>query len=214
MKHEMSDNHINMCFISLPALVLRWRKRHVFVWGFLVYRKWLQQDSEGHSSAGKGESWGMYPFLIKACWWITWRKVNGDHTNSCWQEANFDVPFLSLRCFSFKPKSAWTAWENVLLPTFMLSQLTTNLNGIQITDKLVFYFHAVFCLYCHKQIAKKSIFLSWNLRNKTWTWVGEKGHQGAESMPLSFIPDCLIQKCWPMWETLYLSSIRVHIQSN
>lgn len=122
-KHEMPDNLINMCCISFSALALLWRKRQAFVWGFLAHRKWLQWDSEGHSSPWKrGECLKTYPFLITACWRIARRKANGDHTGAWWQEANFDVPFLSLRCFSFKPKSGWAPWENSLLPTFPLLQ--------------------------------------------------------------------------------------------
>lgn len=129
MKHEMPDNLINMCCISSSALMLVGRKRQAFVWSFLAHRKWLQWDSEGHSSLGKGECSKTYPFLIKACWWIARRKANGDHTGAWWQEANFDVSFLSLRCFSFKPKSVWAAWENGLLPTFLDTGLTEQLRA-------------------------------------------------------------------------------------
>lgn len=123
MKRELPDNLVNMSCISFSALMPVVRKRQAFVWGFLAHRKWLQWDSEGHSSLGRGECRKTYPFLIKACWRIARRKANGDHARAWWQEANFDVPFLSLRCFPFKPKSGWAAWENGFLLTFPVSEL-------------------------------------------------------------------------------------------
>lgn len=53
MKREMPDNLINMCCIPFSALTLFGRKRQAFVWGFLAHRKWLQCDSEEHSSLGR-----------------------------------------------------------------------------------------------------------------------------------------------------------------
>lgn len=128
-KHEMPDNLINMCCISVSAPALAGRERQAFVRGFLAHRKWLRRDSEGHSSFGKGEWLKTYPFLITACWRIARRKANGDHTRARWQEANFDVPFLSLRCFSFKAESGWASWENSLLPTFPVPELTGGLKA-------------------------------------------------------------------------------------
>lgn len=131
MKHEMPDNLINMCCIPVSALAPVARKRQAFVWGFLAHRKWFQRDSEGHSSLGKrAECSKTYPFLITACWRISRRKANGDHAEAWWQEANFDVPFLSLHCFSFKPKPDWAAWENYPPSKSLSRRDNWELNGI------------------------------------------------------------------------------------
>ena len=49
------------------------------------------------------------------------------------------------------------------------------------------------------------------VRPRRWN---ESSLQAKTSAPLRFISDCLIEKCWPMWETLYPSNIKLHVQCN
>lgn len=124
----MSDNLINMCCISFFCTHAGWGKR-LPLFCLPGSQEVIAVGQWGTLISWKGERSKTYPFLIKACWRIARRKANGDQTGAWWQEANFDVPFLSLRCFSFKPKSGWAAWENGLLPTFLVRELTGHLRS-------------------------------------------------------------------------------------
>lgn len=170
MKDKMPDNFINMCCILFSALALLDWKRQAFV-------RELPDPQEVIAEWQWGTliSWKTYPFLIKACWLITQRKANGDHTTAWWQRVNFDLPFLSLRRFSFKPKSAGTAWENGLLPTFIATQLTGQLSLMEFR----------WMLRWSEMSSAALLSSSWPQKNKTKTKQRKKEKQPEKMRFLS-----------------------------